>query len=88
MGHLEPANKRAKTEPTFFSQVCDDDKIFKALIPLRKPYQKHVLPKTVLMAYVSKANHEKIPVYRTEPVDKLFFSTVVVDGKQYANRYL
>ena len=88
MGHLEPVNKRAKIESTFFSQVCEDDEIIKVMIPLRKPYQRHILPKSVLLEYTKKAKHCKIPLYRSEQVDKLFFSTVVVDGKQYANRYL
>lgn len=88
MGHLEPVNKRAKIESTFFSRVCEDDEIIKVLIPLRKPYQRHILPKSVLLEYTKKAKHSKIPLYRSEQVDKLFFSTVVVDGKQYSNRYL
>lgn len=88
MGHLEPANKKAKIESTFFSRVCEDDQITKVLIPLRKPYLKHILPKSILLEHVNKAKHSKIPLYRSEQVDKLFFSTVVVNGKQYANRYL
>ncbi|KAI9562084.1 hypothetical protein GHT06_013049 [Daphnia sinensis] len=88
MGHLEPAHKRAKTESTFFSRVCENDDIIKVMIPLRKPYQKHILPKTVLHEHACKAQHSKLPIYRSEQVDKLFFSTVVVEGKEYANRYL
>lgn len=88
MGHLEPANKRARTESTYFSRVCEDDDIIKVLIPLRKPYQRNILPKSMLMEYVNKEKHAKNPLYRSEQVDKLFFSTVVVNGKQYANRYL
>lgn len=88
MGHLEPAYKRAKTESTFFSRVCDNDDIIKVMIPLRKPYQKHILPKTVLHEHACKAKHDKLPTYRSEQVDKLFFSTVIVEGKEYANRYL
>lgn len=88
MGHLEPAHKRAKTESTFFSRVCENDDVIKVMIPLRKPYQKHILPKTVLHEHAYKAQHSKLPLYRSEQVDKLFFSTVVVEGKEYANRYL
>ena len=88
MGHLEPSTKKAKTDFDFFKRTCDDDEIIKVMIPLRKPYLRHILPKTVLIEYTKKAKHSKIPVYHTEQIDKLFFSTVVVDCKQYANRYL
>jgi len=87
-GHLEPLNKKAKIDSNFFSRVCADTEIIKVMIALRKPFTKHIMPKSVLLNHVLKEKHEKIPVYHTEQIDKLFFSTVIVNNKQYANRYL
>ena len=88
MGHLEPASKRARTEETFFHRICDDPDVVKVMMPLKKPYHKHVLPKSILLEHVVKSGLGKNPLYQTESVDKLFFSTVTVSGKKYANRYL
>lgn len=88
-GHLEPLNKRIKTESNFFTRVCDDDTIIKVLVHLKKPFSENVLPKTVLLNYVNKEKQSKLPVYCTEQIDKLFFSTVTLaNGEKYANRYL
>ena len=87
-GHLEPLNKKAKMDPTFFSRVCDDTEIIKVMTPLRKPFTKHIMPKSVLLNHILREKHDKIPVYHTEQVEKLFFSTVTVNNKQYENRYL
>lgn len=88
-GHLEPLNKRFKMESNFFSRVCDDESVIKLLVPVKKPFEKNILPKTILLNHVNKQNHSRLPVYYTEQVDKLFFSTVTLaDGKKYANRYL
>lgn len=89
MGLLEPARKRSKLEEdSFFGRVCNDPSIIKVLIRVRKPFHKNGPPKSLLHEHVLKSGLEKLPLYHTEQVDKLFFSTVTVNGKQYANRYL
>ena len=89
MGHISPPKKKLKMEDeTFFDRVCNDPEVVKVLIPLRKPYHKHLLPKSILHEHILKTTSLKLPIYRTEQVDKLFFTTLTLDGKQYANRYL
>lgn len=89
MGHISPPKKKLKMEDeTFFDRICNDPEVVKVLIPLRKPYHKHLLPKSILHEHILKNSSSKLPIYRTEQVDKLFFTTLTLDDKQYANRYL
>ena len=87
-GEVEPLTKRLKTEETFFSRIRDNPDIIKVQVRLgRNAYQPQTYPKSILLAYVNR-HQLKGPVYHTEQVDKLFYSTVTVDGKQYAADYL
>ena len=79
--------KRLKTEDTFFNKVRDDPDITKVDVRLGKTKDCKDLPKSIIMERVRKYRLPKL-IYRTEQVDKLFYSTIEVDGKKYANSYL
>ena len=88
-GEVEPLTKRLKMDCSFFNSVRDSDSITKVQVRFRKnDYEPHSFPKSVLLAHINKHHLPDMPVYRTEGVDKLFYSTVTLDGKQYAADYL
>jgi len=84
----EALPKRLKTEPTFFTRTCDDESVIKMSVRLSKTGFCHTdIPKSILFNYTVR-HHIPLPVYHTEQVEKLFYSTVAVAGKQYATDYL
>jgi len=87
LGQVEPLTKRLKTEETFFNRVRDDANIIKVDVRLGRAKECKDLPKSILMKRIQKYNLGK-PVYQTEQVDKLFYSTIDINGKKYANSYL
>jgi len=87
LGQVEPLTKRLKTEKTFFDRVRDDSNVIKVDARLGRAKDCKDLPKSILMERIRKHNLQK-PVYQTEQVDKLFYSTIEIDGKKYANSYL
>ena len=88
LGQVEPLTKKLKMEETFFNRVRDNADILKYDVRLSKTkLGPQELPKSVLVDHTRKMKF-KLPVYHTEQVEKLFYSTVSVDGKLYANSYL
>jgi len=87
LGQVEPLTKRLKTEETFFDRVRDDPSVIKVDARLGKATDCKDLPKSVLVGRIQKYNLEK-PVYQTEQVDKLFYTTIDIGGKKYANSCL
>lgn len=87
-GTVEPLTKKLKLDESFFNSIREDADVIKVRVVFRKSdFKAQTFPKSTLLEY-AKRNCDDMPSYRTEQVDKLFYSTVTVDGKRYATDYL